>query len=149
MSHTVSKFCLTPKTTTTGSSTGIWRYLVKNSKTLWSGGNSALSRFSWRNLWTGVKCNVSSAHHHDQTSLESSWLAEFECEISPGYDVRQKKLLLSIIPARRLSDQPGLGTPQKVWTTTFLHRNWTSRTLLESSRSQTLKYAVSAWLAKR
>ena len=22
--------------------------------------------------------------------MESSWLAEFECEISPGYDVRQK-----------------------------------------------------------
>ena len=33
--------------------------------------------------------------------MESSHLAEFECEISPGYNVRQKKLWLSIIPARR------------------------------------------------
>ena len=33
--------------------------------------------------------------------MESSRLAEFKCEISPGYDVRQKNVWLSIIPARR------------------------------------------------
>ena len=48
-----------------------------------------------------------------ETLLESSRLAEFECAISPGYNLRQKKLWLSIIPARRLSEQPGLGPPQK------------------------------------
>ena len=39
-------------------------------------------------------------------------------------------------------------TPKKVWAATFLHRNSTSHTF-ESSRSQKLKYAVSAGLAKR
>ena len=38
---------------------------------------------------------------------------------------------------------------KKVWTTTFLRRNSTSGTSLESSRSRKLKYAVSAGLAKR
>ena len=30
-----------------------------------SGGNSASSCFSWHKVWTGVKCNFSSAHHPD------------------------------------------------------------------------------------
>ena len=46
-------------------------------------------------------------------SLESSRLGKFECEISPEYDLRQKKLWLSIIPARRPSEQPSLGPPPK------------------------------------
>ena len=45
--------------------------------------------------------------------LESSGLAEFECAISPGYDMT-KKLWLLIILARRLSDQPGLGRLTKI-----------------------------------
>ena len=28
--------------------------------------NSALSRFNWRKVWNGVKCNFSLAHHHVQ-----------------------------------------------------------------------------------
>ena len=80
------------------------------------------------------------------TSMESSRLAEFECEISPGYEVRQKKWWLLIIPAWR---QWPATTRKKVWTTTYLRHNWTSRTSLESSQSRKLKYAVSAGLVKR
>ena len=43
------------------------------------------------------------------TSLLSSRLAEFKYEISPGYDRRQIKLWLSIIPALRWSSQRRLG----------------------------------------
>ena len=46
-------------------------------------------------------------------SLESSRLGEFECEISPGYNPKTKKLWLLIISARRLFEQPGLEQPPK------------------------------------
>ena len=59
---------------------------------------------------------------------------------------KTKKLWLSINPAQR--QWPGT-THKKVWTTTFLRRNSTSHTSLESSRSRKLKYAVLAGLAKR
>ena len=39
--------------------------------------------------------------------------------------------------------------PKKVWTATFLRRNSTSRTALESFPSRTLNYGVSAGLPKR
>ena len=29
---------------------------------LWTGGNSTLSRFNWRKVWTGMKCNFSWEH---------------------------------------------------------------------------------------
>ena len=45
--------------------------------------------------------------------FESSRLGEFECEISTGQDLRQKKLLLSITPARRPSEHTSLGPPPK------------------------------------
>ena len=67
----------------------------------------------------GIRCELvwktTSLRHtaKTDTSLESSRLAEFECEISPGYDVRQKKLWLSIISAWRLPDEPGLEPPPK------------------------------------
>ena len=59
---------------------------------------------------------------------------------------KTKKLRLSKNPAQR--QWPGT-THKKVWTTTFLCRNSTSGTSLESSQSRKLKYAVSAGLAKR
>ena len=59
---------------------------------------------------------------------------------------KAKKLQLSINPARR--QWPGT-THKKVLTTTFLRRNSTSQTSLESSWSRKLKYAVQAGLAKR
>ena len=42
-----------------------------------------------------------------------------------------------------------LWTPQKVWTTTFLHRNSIGHTSLDSSLFRTLKNAISAGLAER
>ena len=41
-------------------------YLARNSTTLPSGGIMASSHFSWRKVWTGVKCHFSSADHHNQ-----------------------------------------------------------------------------------
>ena len=38
----------------------------RSARLIGSGGNSPSSRFSWRKVWTGVKCNFSSAHLHDQ-----------------------------------------------------------------------------------
>ena len=62
---------------------------------------------------------------------------------------KTKKLWLSIAQVQWLSEQPGLGPPQKGVNCNFFRRNSTSRTALESYPSRTLKYAVSAGLAKR
>ena len=62
---------------------------------------------------------------------------------------KAKKLWLSIIPARRPSEQPGMGPAQKGVNCNFFIQNSTSHTALESSRFRTLKYAFSAGLAKR
>ena len=111
-----------------------------------SGGNSPSSRFNWRKVWTGVKCHFSSAHRHNQyvvgkLSISRVWMWNFT-----RIRRKTKKLRLSINPARK--QWPGT-THKKVWTTTFLRRNSTSHTSLESSRSRKLRYAVSAGLAKR
>ena len=111
-----------------------------------SGGNSASSRFGWRKVWTGVKCNFSSAYHHDQYVVEKlsiSWVWMWNFT---RIWRKTKKLWLSIIPAQR---QWPVTTHKKVWTTTYLRRNWTSPTSLERSQFRKLKYAVSAGWAKR
>ena len=59
MDRTLSKFGPLPNLRAV-----LYQYLARNSTTLRSGGNSALSRFSWRKVSTGVKCNFSSPHHH-------------------------------------------------------------------------------------
>ena len=72
-----------------------------------------------RHASVGVKCElVGCATFLRRTtmskiSFESSRLGEFECEISPGQDLRQKKLWHSIVPARRPSEHTGLGPSQK------------------------------------
>ena len=38
----------------------------RSARLIGSGGNSPSSRFSWRKVWTGVKCNFSSAQLHDR-----------------------------------------------------------------------------------
>ena len=84
-----------------------------------------------------------------ERSFESSRLGEFQCKISPGYDLRQKSYGFRQFRCKgRLSIQ-AWDHPQKVWTATFLGRNSTSRTALESFPSRTLKYGVSAGLPKR
>ena len=104
--RTVSKFWLPPK----NRRPLVRLYLARNSTTLPSGGNSASSRFSWHKVWNGVKCNFSSAHHHNRNivgklSIRRVWMWNFT-RIGPT----TKKLWLSIIPTRRPS---GLGPPQK------------------------------------
>ena len=118
----------------------------RSARLIGSGGNSPSSRFNWRKVWTGVKCNFSSAQLHD-------WYVDGKLPISrvrmwnfTRMRRKTKKLWLSIIRARR---QWPVTTHNKVWTTTYLCRNWTSRTSLESSGCRKLKYAVSAGLAKR
>ena len=111
-----------------------------------SGGNSPSSRFSWRKVWTGVKCNFSSAHHHNQYVVGKLSISRVRMWNFTQIGRKAKKLQLSINPARR--QWPG-ATHNNVWTTTFLRRNLTSSTSLESSRSRKLKCAVSAGLAKR
>ena len=120
----------------------------RSARLIGSGGNSPSSRFSWRKVWTGVECNFSSAQLHDRyvdgkLPISRVWMCNFT-----RIRRKTKKLWLSIIPARRMCDQAGLGQPQKVWTPTFLGRTSTSRMLWESSRYLKLKYAFSAALAK-
>ena len=111
-----------------------------------SGGNSPSSRFSWRKVWTGVKCNFSSAQLHDRYVDGKLPISRVRMWNFTRIRRKTKKLWLLIIPARR---QWPVTTHKKVWTSTYLHRNWTSCTSLESSLSRKLEYAVSAGLAKR
>ena len=108
----------------------------RSARLIESGGNSPLSRFRWRKVWTGVKCNFSSAQLHDRYvdgKLLISWARMWNFTRIRS---KTKKLWLSIIPARR---QWPATTHKKVWTTTYLRRNWTSGTSLESSQSRKLK----------
>ena len=118
----------------------------RSARLIGGGGNIPSSHFSWCKVLTGVKCNFSLAHHHNQyvvgkLSISRVWMWNFT---RTGH--KTKKLQLSINPARR--QWPGT-THKKVWTTTFLRRDSTCNTSLESSRSRKLRYAVSAGLAKR
>ena len=118
----------------------------RSARLIGSGGNSASSRFSWRKVWAGVKCNFSSAQLHDRYVNGKLPISRVRMWNFTRIQRKTKKWWLSIIPARR---QWPATTHKKVWTTTYLRRNWTSHTSLESSRSQKLKYAVSVGWAKR
>ena len=118
----------------------------RSARLMGSGGNSASSRFNWHKVWTGVKCHFSSAHHHNQYVVGKLSISRVRIWNFTRIGRKTKKLRLSINPARR--QWPGT-THKKLWTTTFLRRNSTSHTSLESSRSRKLTYAVSAGLAKR
>ena len=90
-----------------------WPYLARNSTTLRSGGIRASQRFSWRKMWTGVKRNFSSPHHHvrkivGKLSNRRDRMWNFT-RIRP----KTKKLWLSIFPARRPTEHTGLGPPPK------------------------------------
>ena len=134
VSRTLSKFGLPPKPACS--------FLT----VLQSGGNSLSSRFNWRKVWTGVKCNFSSAQLHNRYVDGKLPISRVRMWNFTRIGRKIKKLRLSIIPALRQSHRPSLDQPQKgvVWTATFLGRAWTSHTSLESSQSWKLKYAVSA-----
>ena len=92
---------------------GICRYLARNSATLPNGGNRASSCFSWRKVWTGVKCNFSSAHHHVWKTVGKLSISRVLMGNSTGIRPKTKKLWLSIISPWRPSEEPGLGPPPK------------------------------------
>ena len=127
---------------------GLGRFLspFRSARLIGSGGNSPSSRFSWRKVWTGVKWNFSSAQLQDRYVDGKLQISRVRMWNFTQIRLKTKKLWLSIVPARR---QWPATTHKKVWTTTYLRRNWTSRMSLESSQSRKLKYAVSAGLAKR
>ena len=88
-------------------------YLARNPTTLRSGGIRASSRFSWRKVWTGVKCNFSSPHHHFRNIVRKLSNRRFLIWNFTRIGPKTKKLWLSIVPARRPSEHTGLGQPQK------------------------------------
>ena len=133
MSRTLSKFGLPPKPACS--------FLTVPGSKLYR----PSSRSSWRKVWTGVKCNFSLAHLHEPYVVRKLLISRVWMWNFTRIERKTKKLPLSINPARR--QWPGT-THKKVWTTTFLRRNSTSCTSLESSRSRKLRYAVSAGLAK-
>ena len=71
------------------------------------------SRFSWLKVWTGVKCNFTSAQHQDRNAIGKLWISRARmCNITT-IRWKTKMLCLSIIPAWRRSHQPSLGQPPK------------------------------------
>ena len=124
-------------------------YLARNSTTLWNGGNSLSTRFNWLKVWTGVKCNFSLPHLHLLYVMEKLSISQVRMWNFTRIRCKIKKLRLSVNPSWRLSEQHGLGQPPKGANYHFPCRTWTSCAWLESSWSRKLKYAVSAWLAKR
>ena len=78
-----------------------------------SGGISASSRFSWRKVWTGVKCNVSSPHHHVRKIDRKLSIRRVRMWNFTRIGPKTKKLWLSIVLGQRPAEQPGLGPPQK------------------------------------
>ena len=83
----------------------------------------ASSRFSWRKVWNGVKCNFSLPHHQvrkivGKPLIRRVWMGNFT-----RIGTKTKKLWLSIVLVQRPSEQPGLGPPQKMWSATFPRRN--------------------------
>ena len=78
-----------------------------------SGGNRASSRFNWRKVWTGVKCNFSWEHFQKRYIIRKLLLSQVQTWNFTSIGPKTKKLWLSIIPALRPSEHPGLGPPQK------------------------------------
>ena len=91
----------------------MWRYLTQSSTTLPSGGNGALSRFNWRKVWNGVKCNFSSAHHHVRKLVQKLSIRRVRMWNFTRIGCKTKKLRLLKNPAWRRSHQPPLGQPKK------------------------------------
>ena len=73
----------------------------------------ALSRFSWHKVWTGVKCNFSSPHHHVRKIVGKLSNRRFLMWNFTMIGAKTKMLWLSIVSARRPSEHIGLGPPQK------------------------------------
>ena len=120
-----------------------------NTTTLRSGGNSTLSHFSRRKVWTGVKCNFSLAHHQVRNVIGKLSISRVRMWNFTSIGPKTKSYGFRYFRHEGHLSNPASDHPKKVWTATFLGRNSTSHTALESCPSRTFKYAVSALLAKR
>ena len=85
----------------------------QSARLIGSGGNSPSSCFSWRKVWTGVKCNFSSPHHHVRKIVGKLSIRRFLMWNFTRIGPKTKKLWNSIVPARRPSEHTGLGPSQK------------------------------------
>ena len=92
---------------------GIWRYHARNSTTLSSGWNSGSSRFSWRKVWTGVKCNFSLAQYQVRKIIGKLSIRRVRMWNFTRMGPTTKKLWPLIVPVQRPSEQPSLGPPPK------------------------------------
>ena len=88
-------------------------YLTRNSTTIRSGGIRASSCFSWRKVWTGVKCDFSSPHHHVRNIIRKLLIRRVRMCNFTRIGPKTKKLWLSIVPVQRPSEHTGLGPLQK------------------------------------
>ena len=73
----------------------------------------ASTRFGWRKVWNGVKCNFPSAHHHVRNVVRKLSMSRVRMWNFTRIGSKTKKLWLSIVPVQRPSEQPGLGPPFK------------------------------------
>ena len=97
----------------------------------------------------GVTYHFSLPHFDELYVVEKLLISRVQMRNFPGYNVRQKSYGFQYFRREHCLSSLAWYHPQKVRTTTFLRRNLTSRTSLKSSRSQKLKYAVSAGWTKR
>ena len=104
---TVSKFCLPPtKKSRVQVSAGTSPETLRPSQVV-------ETRFSWRKVWNGVKCNFSSVHHHHRNVVGKLSIRQVRMWNFTRIGLKTKKLWLSIVPARRRSEHTGFGPPQK------------------------------------
>ena len=75
--------------------------------------NSASSHFNWRKVWTGVKCNFSSPHHHVRKIVRKLLIRRVRMWNLTMIEPKTKKLWLLIVPARRPSEHTGLVPPPR------------------------------------
>ena len=71
------------------------------------------SRFSWRKVWNGVKCNFSSPHHQVRNIVRKPSIRRVRMWNFTRIVTKTKKLWLSIFPVQRPSEHTSLGTPYK------------------------------------
>ena len=112
----------------------------RSARLIGSGGNSPSSRFNWHKGWTGVKCNFSSVQLYDRYTVGKLSISRVRMWNFTRIQRKTKKLWLSIIRAWR---QWPATIHKKVWTTTYLRRNWTSHTSLKSSRLSQFECKIS------
>ena len=90
----------------------------------WKWWERASSRFSLRKVWNGMKCNFSSVQHQDWNVIVKLSISRVQMCNFTMIGPKTKKLWLSINPARRPSEQPGLGPPQKCVNCNFPSRQF-------------------------